>query len=153
VWSGAHLYDDRSTFDFKAFNVDGSSGLSFILYEDRQRVESGGRGVMLDSSYTVTGKVRNSIGRGAMNMHEFNVIDNGKTALLIASRVKLFDVSNSSAKEEDEVWVMDGGFAEVDVATGKPIFEWWALDHINPQESTVKLFKYNNAEHHAWDFM
>lgn len=152
IWSGAHLYKDRSTFDFKVTKVDGADLLSFVVMEDPRAELPGGAGIVLDSSYNTTRLVTNDRGRGTANMHEFSLIDNGRHALWITFASTLTNVRQGSSRQ-DYRWVGNNGFVEIDVETGKPVFEWWAMDHVHPSESYARQPPTKGAYANPWDYL
>ena len=158
VWSGAELYRDRSTFDFK-MSTNGSEGaeqtLTFILGGDDHDIDQpGGAGIVLDSTYTIQQRVHVKGGTGTMNMHEFSTVNDGKNALLIAFKNHLFDSRGAEGLKPDFVgWVVDLGFLEIDIATQRVLFEWWASDHVNPTESTVHMPPMPGSGSRAWDYL
>ena len=153
VWSGSHLYDDRTTFDFKVATHNGSQYLTFIAGEDLHEDESpGGSGVILDSSYQHVKTVDERNGRGTMNMHEFTTIEDGTRALMITYGSTFSEVQSPNGQSK-KIFVGNNGFSEVDTATGKAVFSWWALDHLDPSESHVDLdFSAHLNYGSPWDF-
>lgn len=152
VWSGAHLFDDRPTFDFRVASWNDSQYLTFIAGEDLREYDfPGGSGVVLDNSYRFVQNVDERTGRGVMNMHEFNIIDDGRRALMITFGSKFVDVDLGDDAPR-KMFVGNNGFSEVDTSTGLPVFSWWALDHIHPSESTVDHPSEPGHVGSAWDF-
>lgn len=68
------------------------------------------------------------------DMHEFMPINNGKTALMTVYQQRQFDMTPWNIKT-GMGWLMESVFQEVDVETSKVIFEWRALDHVDPSVS------------------
>lgn len=134
--SGAHLFDDRPTFDFKATDIDGTPHLTFVTNEDLHETDSpGGSAVILNDSYQRVQEVEDRAGRGTMNMHEYNTLEEGQRALTIIFESKLADLTVDG--ETQKLFIGNNGFAEIQTETGDPVFTWWALDHIDPTESLV----------------
>lgn len=114
-----------------------------------------GRGVILDNSYEVTHSINVSRTLRNMNMHELNVISEGKTALHIINRSTWTDLIDlEEFMETDEAgWVSETGFREVEVDTGKVLFEWWALDHVSIAESSVEVQGLEGPAPAGWNFL
>lgn len=153
VWSGAPLVSNSVTHDFKVSIVNGSAHLSYSLsprsYRGRQ---SKGAGILLDSSYQVKQRISNSVGDGLMDLHEFNVINGGRSALMVTHRD--ISITFPSADASDKLYSQrmdDNGFQEVDIITGQTMFEWWALDHIRPNDIPGPVCNSRSAEE-PWDF-
>lgn len=150
VWSGAHLFDDRPTFDFKVAGYGGEQHLTFITNEDLHETDSpGGSAIILDNTYQRGREIEDRAGRGTMNMHEYNTIDAGRRALTITFESKLADLNVDG--ETQKMFIGNNGFSEIDTETGEPVFSWWALDHIDPTESLVEQPSGPGSYGSPWD--
>ena len=70
------------------------------------------------------------------NMHEFRIINDGRSALLIVGIMEAQNTSKPHSKRPVGR-VISSGFREVDIATGETLFNWMSLQHINLSESMV----------------
>lgn len=95
----------------------------------------GGVGLILDPSLTVHREVRSNVGSGIEDMHEFNVIESGTRALMLTHQSHLSNVNFEGTNLTAFLSIGNHGFVEIDVATGDLVFEWWALGHIDTNES------------------
>jgi len=94
-----------------------------------------GTSYIADSSYKVIATVK--AGNGAeTDLHEFNLTAQG-TALLTAHRQLPADLSSLGGPKKTSV--MESVAQEIDVATGKVVFEWNSLDHVPLSESHQTL--------------
>ncbi len=94
-----------------------------------------GTSYIADSSYRVIATVK--AGNGAeTDLHEFNLTPQG-TALVTAHRVVSADLSSLGGPAKGAVFCSVA--QEVDVATGKVLFEWNSTDHVPLTESYQKL--------------
>ena len=94
-----------------------------------------GKSYIADSSYRLIATVQ--AGHGAQtDLHEFNLTPQG-TALMTAHRKVQTDLRPVGGPAKG--WVLASIAQEVDVATGKVLFEWNALDHIPLTESGQPL--------------
>ena len=153
IWSGAHLFPSRSTFDFKVANYNGSSYLTFIVHVDENaNADPAGAGIILDSSYNLLSHVTSTSGQGKLNMHEFSIINGGKNALMITYVSQFVNLADPG-EEEAIGWIGNGGFAEVELATGNVLFEWRALDHVRPSESQIRRPRLPNKMSQTWDYI
>lgn len=137
IWSGAPYLDYQNTFDFRVSEAGGQRVLSFIsgkrfTLDNNRR----GNGYLLDTSYevyTVVDMIGNS---SRSNLHEFNLIDNGKRALMILPPTSTaMQINVSKYNGSCEIGVQ--GFKEVDVETGEIYFEWHTQSHIGADESSL----------------
>ncbi|KAL2824601.1 ASST-domain-containing protein [Aspergillus cavernicola] len=154
VWAGSCMFDNRNVFDFKAANnIDGESHLSFIL--QRQYQDDGtdkGYGYVLDQHYEQQYKVGVVNDLSAFNMHEFNVLDGGKSALACLYKSQNTDLSALGRPEEDS-WIVAGGLLELDTKTGEILFEWSSFNNVLVNES-VKVHTDSPASGHpGWDYI
>ena len=148
------MYDNRNIFDFKAVpNIDGGSHLSFILqHAYRNNDNDKGTGYVLDQHYETEKAVPVTNDLGAFNMHEFNILDGGKTALACTYRNKYMSLGDLGRPDEYG-WVVTGGFVELDTATGEVLFEWDSEDYI-PIDESVKVGPSTPASGEpGWDYI
>jgi hypothetical protein len=118
------------TYDFRASTYQGKPVLTWWQGR-RAEAFGGGVGIVADSSYreiaTVTG------GNGyPVDIHEFNLTPNG-TALVLAYRAVRWDLRPLGSRVNKAA--IDGIVMEIDVATGRVLFEWHSLGHIPLTES------------------
>lgn len=116
------------------------------------QIDRRGVGVILNSSYQLTGAVSPSREISGFNMHEFNVIDNGARALLIMS-VPGFVSGVHLDNGMTSLWAADNGFQEIDVKTGEVLFEWRPLDYLSVTESTTSLPATAHSADQSWDWL
>lgn len=101
------------------------------------QIDSGigyGEGHVLDSTYKEIARI--TAPRGLeVDLHELTLTSRG-TALVTAYRVRPADLRPVGGPKDGSV--QDGMILEIDVATGKTVFEWSSLDHIAVDESYAK---------------
>ncbi|KAJ5263862.1 hypothetical protein N7478_011467 [Penicillium angulare] len=132
IWAGSPLYDNRNVFDFKAnWNIDDQPHLSFIL--QHTDVEKGS-GMILNNKYELEHEVAVTNDLDAFNMHEFNILDGGKTALACSYIPSLVSFA-SFGRPEEEGWVQAGGFVELDIESSEVVHEWDSHNEISVFES------------------
>ncbi|KAL4970572.1 ASST-domain-containing protein [Aspergillus stella-maris] len=93
-----------------------------------------GHGVIMDSNYQIVKTVVPGGGMAASDMHEFKLINDGQTALMTVYQQRQFDMSIWNIKG-GMGWLMESVFQEIDVESGKVLFEWRSLDHVDPSVS------------------
>lgn len=148
------MFDNRNVFDFKAVDDmdDGKSHLSFILQHAYQDDADKGTGYILDSHYEPEFAVGVTNDLSAFNMHEFNVLPGGKTALACAYRSEYLSLGDLGRPDEYG-WVQPGGFVEMDTTTGQVLFEWSSVGHI-PIHESVKVNPWDGpAVAPGWGFV
>ncbi|KAK7512632.1 ASST-domain-containing protein [Phyllosticta citriasiana] len=136
VWSGYAVAGPEKTFNFKPCKYQGQDHLCFF---QGMTVQGYARGndLILDNSYTVVKSVQLSgSGVTAADMHEFNLIEDGKSALITSYKPTKADLSAFGIRQ-GVGYVMDGIFQDIDVQSGKKNFEWHSLDHVRLRATYV----------------
>ena len=111
-------------------------GEKYITFWAGQKDGSMGQGsyYMLDSSYKVFKKL-DAVGENYHgDLHEFKITDED-TALLTVYTAKQVDLTDLGHWRGKNGWIVESMFQEIDIETGKLIFEWAASDHFPPTES------------------
>lgn len=131
IWSGAPFFEHKNIHDFRVSMLNGTDVLTMNF--PRDGVE--GDGVILNHEYEVERLVDLVGENDGPNMHDFNLVDNGRHALMLTT----------NELEETEVnlpWfngtcrVHWQGFKEMNVETGELVYEWNDKGHIDLSEST-----------------
>ena len=131
VWF--HPLDTKGVADFKVQRYDGRPVLTWW----RGRADKGvgdGYYVIADESYRQIATV--VPGRGlAGDIHEF-LITPRDTALISIYRRLPHDLSSLGGPKEGEIF--DGTVQELDIRTGRVLFEWHSIEHVELEESYEK---------------
>ena len=90
----------------------------------------------MDNHYQVVKTISAGSYSSSTDMHEFRLTKDGKSALMTqylrsAHDLCEFGICNGLG------YIQQGAFQEVDVETGKVLFEWRSLDHVDVHESYV----------------
>jgi hypothetical protein len=130
VWY-ATVPEGESVLDFRVQSYLGRPVLTWWRGLP-QRGFGFGRMVIMDSAYRKIAVVR-AKGGYRMDFHDFTITPQG-TALFDCYKRVHQDTSGVPGGSEDDK-VIRGVIQEVDLATGKLLFQWVANDHIAPPES------------------
>jgi hypothetical protein len=137
VWSGYDpAFSELGYFNLQAHQrKDGSQFLSFFR---GMSVKGRGRGsvILLDDSYAIMRELTSSDPKVALDFHEVSIRDEGTKAILTVYPTRQMDLSLFNITQ-GLGWVLDSTFRELDIETGKVLFEWSASDHIPLSESTI----------------
>jgi hypothetical protein len=95
-----------------------------------------GEGVILDSSYRPLARVRAGHGRQA-DLHEFTLSPQGTALITCHPEVVRADLSGVGGPVDGEVF--ESVIQELDVRSGKVLFEWRSLEHVSITESYMTL--------------
>jgi hypothetical protein len=88
----------------------------------------------MDNRYRIVRSVQAGGGMAAADMHEFRLVNGGKSALMTIYQQRQYDMSQWNIRT-GMAWVMESIFQEVDVETSEVLFEWRSLDHVDPTVS------------------
>jgi Arylsulfotransferase (ASST) len=91
-----------------------------------------GEGVIVDSSYREVARVRAGNGR-SIDIHEFILTPEGTALFTCFPKRVPADLSEVGGPSDGSV--LEGVIQEVDIASGRVVFEWRSLDHIPVSES------------------
>lgn len=148
--------DNRNAYDFKVSTINGTDYLTFIYGRRDPAIEPypKGAGIIADASFNIRGSVNVTKDFEEFNLHEFTVVEDGKSVLIVTFKHARSDISTLGLKNLTG-WVGDSLIQEVDMATGDIKFEWSAFDHIPLIESFDLLHVEQGFvdESFRWDFM
>jgi hypothetical protein len=96
-----------------------------------------GEGVIVDSRYKEIARVRAGNGLKA-DVHEFLITPEG-TALITIYAEKTIDLTSIGGPAAHPT--LDSVIQEIDIATGKVLFEWHSLDHVGIQDSWSPILR------------
>lgn len=83
------------------------------------------------------------------DLHDFVITENG-TALITVYDIKPADLTLLGGPKSG--WIYDGVFQEIDIETGKLLFEWRAAEHYNVNETFAPLGSTGRESGDAFDF-
>lgn len=163
VWSGFAQYFAGWTVNLQKAEYKDQDVL--FAFEGKHNAAHGhghGHLTILDSSYQQLATVRAGHHR-FIDKHEGQLINNGKSALVqiyhpvpIENLARLAGGSESDKRAASREWVVDAQFQEIDVDSGKVIFEWSSLDHVPVHHSNISLAGGQagdgTSSQQAWDY-
>jgi hypothetical protein len=153
VWSGYGIYSIWST-NFQAAKFKGQDVL-FSFEGDHNAGYGHGHGhtTIMDQHYETIREVRAG-NHKLTDKHEFHVI-NEETAVIQIYQPVPRDLTAWGASEEQQ-WIVNAIFQEIDMTTGELLFEWESLQHVAPDEAILPINPgqagsgYNSSD--AWDY-
>ena len=153
VWSGFSYFSIWAT-NFQAGRVNGENVLfSFEGSHNPGYGHGHGHITFLDENYETVKELRAG-NHKIIDKHEFHIIDE-KTGLVQIYQPVPYDLSPYGASKKQQ-WVVNAIFQELDIETGKVLFEWSSLDHVSPYESVLPINEgqagagFNSSD--AWDY-
>jgi hypothetical protein len=155
VYSGYGATGGQLAHDLKVAEYKGKTVLTYFQGNDRQGGNRG-HGVIMDQKYKTIASVQSGLGRAPSDVHEFTVLPGG-TALTTIFQPRPYDLTSFGVSQPIG-WVIDGIFQEIDISTGKVLFEWRALDHVPLNETYNPLggnadAGFGNTTAQAWDYL
>ncbi|KAK0727665.1 ASST-domain-containing protein [Lasiosphaeria miniovina] len=153
VWSGYGLYSIWST-NFQAGRWRGEEVL-FSFEGDHNAGYGHGHGhvTFMNQHYETIRELRAG-NHKLVDKHEFHIV-NEETGLIQIYQPVPRNLTAWGAKPEQQ-WIVNAIIQELDIATGKLLFEWASLDHVSPDEAILPINPgqagsgYNSSD--AWDY-
>lgn len=138
VWSGAGMSGPKVAHAPHTCQYKGEKHLCFFQGEQHQGFARG-HGTILDKNYRVVKTIDSSGSGVSSDMHEFRMTphSNGTTVLMTVYQPRHYDLAaNPRYRVAGGMgWLVEGVFQEVDIETGKVVFEWRSTDHLDPSLS------------------
>lgn len=154
IWAGSPLFDNRNVFDFKAVHSMGEEPHLSLIWQHAFDGSDGGYGVILNNNYAIQKKIPYPKGMrlGAFDIHEFNILDDGKTGLAMTYRSHDTPLDDMGRPGETTS-VLSGGFTVLDLSAGNVVQDWDSFGKIALHE-TVHFSSTSPAEPPpGWDYV
>jgi hypothetical protein len=110
---------------------------------------------LLDSSYNVYRTIKAPAHLHALDFHEHQLLDNGRTSVVVAFQPKQADLTRNGI-QDGMGWLLDSLFLCIDLQSGETVFQWNASDHVPLNESLIQptLKKAAGSSYsNAYDFL
>ena len=140
--------DTEGVTDFRVQRYDGRPVLTWWRGQSERGIGDG-HFVIIDDAYREIATV--SAGNGLSgDIHEFLITERDTALILVYNRVPR-DLRPLGGPEEGAIW--DNIVQELDIATGRVLFEWHSLGHVAPAESYAPVPDgAKGAEADAYDY-
>jgi hypothetical protein len=136
IWSGYGSTGSGNYHSVKVCTYNGEDHLC-MFQGNQHEGYAFGHGIILNNNYIVVASVTTGQDAPSIDMHEFNVINGGETALVTAYEIVKYDLSAYNITD-GQGWVLQGVFQEVNVSSGDIIFSWSSLDFVPLSESYIR---------------
>lgn len=93
--------------------------------------------MLLDDAYRPIRTIEAETLGTALDFHEFNLFDEGSKAIVVSFQPVQGDLS-AYGITQGLGWILDSVFQEIDLESGKVLFEWKAWDHVPLFETSIK---------------
>jgi hypothetical protein len=135
VWFSPLALDISSVNDVRVQEFQGQPVITW--WEGvSQRGQGYGHFVIVDSAYQQVADVQAGNGFPGADLHEFLITPRG-TACIIVYNPVIWDLTSVGGPSTGTV--VDSIVQELEIASGRVLFEWHSLDHIGLDESIVEL--------------
>ncbi|KAJ5388295.1 hypothetical protein N7509_010836 [Penicillium cosmopolitanum] len=152
VWTGSIMFDNHNVFDFRGINSFGNETHISMIQQFPFNDDHRGYGLVMNPNFEIIRKVALRGDLGLFDIHEFNVLDTGKSALVTTyttQEISLEEYNRPDEKTQLEV----GGFAELDLTTAQVLHEWKSYNQISLAE-TVHYSPLSRVEEDpGWDYV
>jgi len=135
VWDGYGVTGSSNAHNFRPCQYMGAAHLCFNQV-NQQNGYGIGQGVVVDQNYKVVATVQTGGNAEPVDMHEFQLLHDGETAIVSAYQIVPSDLSYFNITT-GLGWLSEGVFQEVNVTTGEVLFEWFSTNHVDPSESQI----------------
>lgn len=92
--------------------------------------------VILNANYRTVATIQTGGNVSPVDMHEFQLINDGKSAIVSAYQTIPYDLTGYNVTN-GLGWLQEGVFQEIDVETGEVMYEWFSTNHVDPSASFV----------------
>lgn len=136
VWDGYGSVGSSNAHDFKVCSYHGSDHLCYS--QVNQALGYGiGQALILDNNYQVVASSGTSGNVPPADMHEFQLLNDGETAIHTSYQPIPYDLS-AYGVTYGLGWLLQGVFQEVNVTSGEVLFEWFSTNHVDISETQIK---------------
>lgn len=160
VWSGAGSSGPKTAHAPHTCMYKGEEHLCYFQGNQHQGFARG-HGVIMDRNYRVVKTVESSGAGASSDMHEFRITpySNSTTVLMTVYQPRMYDLTtNPKFKIKGGMgWIVEGVFQEIEIDTGRVVFEWRSTDHMDPSFSytfpaTTDTSGNGLTENTPWDY-
>ncbi|KAJ5712036.1 hypothetical protein N7488_006192 [Penicillium malachiteum] len=141
VWSGIGFVGPRSE-NFQVHTYRGEQVLSIFGGSHNSPMGHGhGHTSIFDNRYRLLDEIKGG-GHSLADQHEFLFFDN-HSAVFTVFDPEIADLSPYGATEESQSWILDNKIQKVDTDSNRVLWEWSALDHVDPADTNLTLQSWN----------
>ncbi|KAL1306248.1 hypothetical protein AAFC00_004338 [Neodothiora populina] len=160
VWSGAGSSGPKTAHAPHTCVYKGEEHLCYFQGEQHQGFARG-HGVIMDNHYRIVKTVEASGAGASSDMHEFRITpySDSKTALMTVYQPRMYDLTtNPRYRIKGGIgWIVEGVFQEIEIDTGRVVFEWRSADHLDPSlgytmPATTDTSGDGLTENTPWDY-
>ncbi|KAJ5725112.1 uncharacterized protein N7483_006469 [Penicillium malachiteum] len=137
VWSGFGFVGPRSE-NFQVHTYRGEQVLSIFEGSHNSPMGHGhGHTSIFDNRYRLLDEIKGG-GHTLADQHEFLFFDN-HSAVFTVFNPEIADLSPYGATEESQSWILNNKIQKVDTDSNRMLWEWSALDHVDPAGTNITL--------------
>ncbi|GAB7354810.1 hypothetical protein MBLNU459_g5200t1 [Dothideomycetes sp. NU459] len=129
VWDGYGVAGSATAHNFRPCSYQNAAHLCYTQV-NQQNGYGIGQAMILDSNYKTVATAQTGGNVQPADLHEFQLLDDGETAILSAYQVIPYDLSSYNITG-GLGWIDEGVFQVVNVTTGEVQFEWYSTNHVD----------------------
>ncbi|ORX39567.1 ASST-domain-containing protein [Kockovaella imperatae] len=150
VWSGANI--SGQTLSYNIFTYNGSQVIGVWTGQFEGSGYGMGYDLVLDTAYNTVATINSTLG-SPTDFHELSITPDGTALVTVYDKVP-YNLSSYGVVTDDPAGgaILQGQFEEIDIATGKGIFNWSSLDHVDPSMSYADPGTTGTDMSNAWDY-
>lgn len=135
VWDGYGVVGSANAHDFRPCTYKGAAHLCYTQV-NQQNGYGIGQAMIIDSDYKTIATAQTAGNIQPADMHEFQLLDDGETAILSSYNVIPYDMSYYNITS-GLGWVDEGVFQVVNTTTGEVQFEWFSANHVDVEAAQL----------------
>ncbi|PSK45242.1 hypothetical protein B9Z65_2382 [Elsinoe australis] len=136
IWDGYGVVGASNAHNFRPCSYQGSDHLCYS--QMNQQLGYGiGQALIVNSDYRTVTAVQTGGNAANADMHEFQLIGDGQTAVVASYQAIPYDLSGFNITS-GMGWLSQGVFQEVNVTTGEVLYEWFSSNHVDPSMTMIK---------------
>ncbi|KAH0022195.1 hypothetical protein KCU78_g5845, partial [Aureobasidium melanogenum] len=135
VWDGYGVTGSANAHNFRPCQYNDAPHLCFNQV-NQQNGYGIGQSIVVDQNYKVVATAQTGGNVEPVDMHEFQLLNNGETAIVSSYQIVPYDLSYFNITT-GLGWLSEGVFQEVNVTTGEVLFEWFSTNHVDPSASQI----------------
>ena len=135
VWDGFGVVGSATVHNFHQCTYQGETHLC-AFQGNQQEGYAVGQAIVINSDYRIVATVNTGNNLQPADQHEFQLINDGETALLTSYQTIPFDLSNLGIQGQG--YLSEGVFQEVNVSSGVVLFEWYSSNHVDISDTQIK---------------
>jgi hypothetical protein len=158
VWDGAGVVGAANAHNFHVCSYQNADHLCMFV-GNQQSGYATGNDIIVDANYRIVATVQTGRGMPPADQHEYRLAQGGETALMTSYHTMAFDLSYAPYNVNNQQgWLLEGAFQEVNITTGEVLFEWFSSNHVDIRDTRIEPHSFGQSgdgftPHTAFDYL